>query len=135
MGTNYYATLPPCPHCGRTDERVHIGKSSAGWCFSLQTHTSLGINTLDDWKRYLADKVITDEYGVNCTIDDLLTVITDRKWCKREDDPFGYDSWADFHEDNHSEFGPNNLLRHRVDGRFCSGHGEGTWDYMTREFS
>lgn len=134
MGTNYYATVPPCPHCGRTDERVHIGKSSAGWCFALMTHHDLGINTIEDWKRYLAGKVITDEYGDAHGLDELLTIIVDRQWRERKD-PFGYPSWAAFHAANSSEFGPNNLLRHRIDGRHCIGHGAGTWDYMRGEFS
>lgn len=139
MGTNYYATPQPCPHCGRTDERVHIGKSSVGWVFALMTHPDIGINTLDDWKAYLVDKVITDEYGRNHTVDELLAVIVERSWRKRPDvsgaPPLGYSSWSAYLAMNQSEIGPNNLLRHRIDGRHCIGHGEGTWDYMKGEFS
>ena len=134
MGTNYYATPQPCPHCGRTDERVHIGKSIAGWCFALMTQPDIGINTLDDWRAYLADKAITDEYGSDHTLDGLIGLVTERSWGERKD-PFGYSSWSAFHAANHSEFGPNNLLRHRIDGRHCIGHGAGTWDYMKGEFS
>ena len=36
MGTNYYwQESEPCAACGRGYEQVHVGKSSAGWCFSL----------------------------------------------------------------------------------------------------
>lgn len=52
MGTNYYLRLKSeiCPHCGRGDEGLlHIGKSSAGWCFSL--HVMNRIQSLDDWKK------------------------------------------------------------------------------------
>lgn len=34
-----------------------------------------------------------------------------------------------------AEIGPNNLLRSRVDGVNCIGHGEGTWDLIAGEFS
>jgi hypothetical protein len=36
---------------------------------------------------------------------------------------------------NYSERGPNFLLRHRVNGRHCIGHGPGTYDYIAGEFS
>jgi hypothetical protein len=40
---------------------------------------------------------------------------------------------------NYAEPGPNNLVRHRLDleerGQGCVRHGEGTWDYITGEFS
>jgi len=36
LGTNYYwQESEPCAACGRGYEQVHVGKSSAGWCFSL----------------------------------------------------------------------------------------------------
>ena len=31
--------------------------------------------------------------------------------------------------------GPNNLYRHTIDGSFCIGHGEGTWDLFVGDFS
>ena len=37
MGTNYYLIKNACPHCGATEEAIHIGKSSAGWYFALNT--------------------------------------------------------------------------------------------------
>lgn len=35
MGTNYYYYQDVCPHCGKPDKKLHIGKSSGGWYFSL----------------------------------------------------------------------------------------------------
>jgi hypothetical protein len=46
MGTNYYVAYDYCRHCGRFDEEFHIGKSSAGWCFSLRVYEDKG---LTDW--------------------------------------------------------------------------------------
>lgn len=135
MGTNYYATSQPCPHCGRTDEPVHIGKSAAGWAFALHVIPDEGLITLDAWVKYLEDKVIADEYGNQLSLDEMLNKITKRSWRQRDDAPLGYVSWRDFYNQNHAEPGPNNLSRQRIDGRHCIGHGEGTWDYCQGEFS
>lgn len=88
---------------------LHIGKSSAGWNFSL--HVIEGeIETLDQWKeRWSKEGVrIVDEYGEVFAPDEMLHVITNR---------------------NH----PQGLFRHT--GRHVAGYGEGTWDYITGEFS
>ena len=36
---------------------------------------------------------------------------------------------------NYAEPGPNGLVRAKINGVHCIGHGEGTWDYITGEFS
>lgn len=68
MGTNYYWIKEDttCPHCGRRDHdevRIHIGKSSCGWCFSLHVDPSIGIRSLDDWIERFDTGFIEDEYG------------------------------------------------------------------------
>ncbi len=138
MGTNYYFKENVCPHCHRSERERHIGKSSAGWCFSLHIYPQDGIKTLEDWKpRFvIPDAVIRDEYGRVVTPQDMADIISNRgsdetKW---EKTPMSYTSWAEFHRQNYSERGPKGLLRHVV-GQFCSGHGEGTWDYIEGEFS
>lgn len=141
MGTNYYLRKNTCEHCGRGDEDLHIGKSSGGWCFSLCVHPYENINTLEDWRREWdhmeSDTRIVNEYNEIFTPDQMLKVITERRrdidW--GDDSWFGYKDEADFHRHNYSERGPNNLLRSRVDGHHCVGHGEGTWDYIQGEFS
>ena len=35
MGTNYYTKINNCDKCGRYD-KIHLGKSSAGWQFYFQ---------------------------------------------------------------------------------------------------
>lgn len=37
MGTNYYWRDQPCAGCGRY-EQLHVGKSSAGWCFLFRIY-------------------------------------------------------------------------------------------------
>ena len=147
MGCNYYwiEEDTKCPHCNRRDpeeSRIHIGKSSAGWCFSLHVDPSMDINNLDDWLKLFAkpNSFIEDEYGDRVSIEEMIDKITKRS-C---DYPFNnerfvnrfsnYQDEEDFHRKNHSERGPNNLLRHRI-GKYCIGHGEGTWDLMVGIFS
>ena len=111
MGTNYYITLDACACCGRGGEELHIGKSSGGWCFSLNTHPENGIESLEDWKAVWADKPIKDEYGNTINPDEMLRIITQRTW--------------------RGEF----PRRHAIDGSHCLDHGDGTWDVMRGEFS
>ncbi len=90
MGTNYYFVAPgqptpkPCPTCGHTHkaeerEKLHIGKSSFGWAFSLHVMPERGLKRLADWIALINEDrdgwVIEDEYGVVITLDSLLEMI------------------------------------------------------------
>ena len=137
MGTNYYIETDFCAHCGRGEEDYHIGKSSGGWCFSLHVDHAAGIFNLGDIKEKIMQpgSVIVDEYRRILTVDELLSVLTDRGREERtEDSPHGYSSWDEFHRLNGSEMGPNNMLRSKIDGIYCVGHGEGTYDFKVGEF-
>jgi hypothetical protein len=137
MGTNYYLSKKVCPHCERSEEIIHIGKSSGGWVFSLHVIPEEGINDIGDWKSLFSihDNVIKDEYGRILTTEEMISVICDRSrkssWDKV---PMSYSSWEEFHIQNHSEEGPNGLLKRKV-GSHCIANGEGTWDLVTGEFS
>ncbi len=81
MGTNYYLyDKPPCKECGRPYEAKHIGKSSAGWCFSLHVIPEDGINDLEDWEKLWNqyDTEIMDEYGNPLAPSEMLSIITGR---------------------------------------------------------
>lgn len=141
MGTNYYLHENVCEHCGRGDDSIHIGKSSAGWCFSLHVINEAWeddkIINLELWKAKWAEPgtIIKNEYGEIITQEKMLAIITERGREKDwEKEPVGYRNWREFHKMNESEQGPNGLLRHRI-GRYCMGHGEGTWDLIPGEFS
>ena len=145
MGTNYYATKgakEPCECCGRPweEERIHIGKSSGGWCFSLHVVPEMGINDWPDWERELASGAwkIEDEYGDPIPLDTLRERVASRNWSEWDEKDFTvgghYRDEADFHHANQSERGPNGLLRHRI-GDHCIKHGAGTWDCIRGEFS
>jgi len=136
MGTNYYTHKDCCDKCGRGVDGLHIGKSSAGWCFSLHVIPEQGINNLGDWKAIFFNPNITikDEYERFVDKHEMLDIIKNRHG-ESLDVPWGYETWEEFHKQNHSEPGPNNLVRSRVDNRHCVGHGPGTYDYITGEFS
>jgi len=125
MGTNYHIYITN-DDVTQDPEELHIGKSSAGWVFSLRVHPSRGIRTLYDWMPILlnSQNVIRDEYGRNITAHEMLQTITDR----------GRDTLPEMTQRdldmNHAEFGINNLLRTNDTDR----HGEGTWDYCDYEF-
>ena len=134
MGTNYYLLTDICPHCGKEKERIHIGKSSAGWCFALHVIPGLNLNSLEDWRvRFsVLSNIIVDEYEHIISVEEMLHIITEREHPTR--DCFPYKNWTCFHFHNDSEFGPNGLVRSKISSR-CIGHGEGTWDLITGEFS
>lgn len=127
MGTNYYLSeRPVCQCCGRDYPPLHIGKSSSGWCFSLHVIPEEGINCLEDWERRFAGGIITTEYGNTLSPAEMSDVIRNRSWDRKGS--FDYRS-------NHAEEGPSGFARHRIDFVHCVGHGDGTWDYITGEFS
>lgn len=113
MGTNYYMMFGRCECCGRAESEMHIGKSSGGWNFALNTHPENGLKTLADWQAVWALHPIKDEYGQVITPEEMLRTVAERKpW--RDDEP---------------------LLRHEIDGTHCLAHGDGTYDIMNGYFS
>lgn len=125
MGTNYYHhEQAACIACGRDFDSRHIGKSSVGWCFSLHIYPSEGITSLDDWLEIWETGQIKNEYDVPISSAEMEKIITDRSWDEEITEGISV----------HGSPGPNGLLRHTVDGMHCTGHGEGTWDYMVGTF-
>ena len=115
-----------------TEEFIHIGKSSLGWCFSLHVVPEFGINTYEDWVRMFIDpdRIIISEYNEVIPYTKMISIITARA----RPDPCTWD--AERLARNYAEPGPNNLVRHRIDPENgCVGHGEGSYDYISGEFS
>jgi hypothetical protein len=138
MGTNYFLEGESCSYCGNEIVgKLHIGKSSSGWCFALHVIPEMGISTLNDWEGLFKRSRIFSEHGEEVPPDTMLNIITNRSWdvpfAAREFRPH-YNNEVEFHRLNYSERGPNNLLRHKIDNKHCVGHGDGTWDYMTGWF-
>jgi len=134
MGTHYYAIVKESPVCDKVksdcpkiEKRLHIGKSSGGWCFALRVYPERGLVSLASWKNFFKRHKLFDEYGRLVHADEMVNIITDRSFDGQ---------WADKDlAENHAERGPNNLARSRVDGYRCVGNGLGTWDYFLGEFS
>jgi len=76
MGTNYYA-IDRCECCGRED-RIHIGKSSAGWGFALHVIPEMDLFSIGDWSAFLVDKIIEADNGSEHTLSEMLEIITSR---------------------------------------------------------
>lgn len=125
MGTNYYHKL----NDGTTR---HIGKSSGGWCFSLRVYPEHGLNTLRDWAKVLSaagvPQPVVDSEGRLWTAAELVDQIVNRSWSGGPPPQDMLDSDPDV------ILGPNGLVRNRIDGVRCVGHGAGTWDYIATDF-
>jgi hypothetical protein len=155
MGTNYYLRFQECEHCGHTPQEVHLGKSSLGWTFGLHIIPECEIIDLPSMEKWVKEKLATsqacicNEYGITLSWQDFLEIVTIRScpriikdgWNSRWWDygiglgRLSYSSETDFHRKNSSTRGPSGLLRHRIDGYHCVGHGAGTWDLCIGEFS
>jgi len=133
MGTNYYLEGKTCEHCGQTlpdAPRLHIGKSSAGWAFTLHIMPEEGINDLFDWiKRWDAPGArIVDEYGRAISSYEMLKIVVDRH---RPEVPA---MTATKLRQNHAFVGANNMLVHVTD-RHSEPHGVVMWSRCKGEFS
>jgi hypothetical protein len=77
MGTNYYHIKDKCPHCGRHDEPLHIGKSSGGWTFSF--HGTEQIRSYKDWLSQLSIGTIQDEYGDEISLEEFKKFVESKR--------------------------------------------------------
>lgn len=75
MGTNYYVSVePPCEHCGRGGENLHVGKQSFGWAFLFAAYPERMLTSAKSWREFLQATTapLVDEYGE--------TIDKDRFW-------------------------------------------------------
>jgi hypothetical protein len=78
MGTNYYLRTDICPHCGRYEEELHIGKSSVGWKFLFST--DLGKSYSEIFVALQRNKYsIYDEYGRSVKFEELIDLISNKQ--------------------------------------------------------
>jgi hypothetical protein len=114
MGTNYYwHARPPCGECHRGfNDGLHIGKSSAGWAFSLHVYPEKDIRDLPDWEKMwtVPGSYIEDEYGERILPDEMHRRIAERSH-------------------------PNGLMRHTPQMGLDVRPGAGTWDLCPYDFS
>lgn len=132
------AGMPP------TYRPLHIGKSSAGWVFSLCWKPELSLESWEEWKAMLSLEgvEIKDEYGLEVSLDELEKIVTQRSHPTdfgKDPAPKPYATWRDFFWANSCRPGPNGLVRNADPRGFRAKDGfkagEGTWDLIKGEFS
>jgi hypothetical protein len=92
MGTNYYLCLNHCECCKRSNQ-IHIMKSSFGWSAQfrgydgqygyitdseendIEVPTDFQLKSWKQWKEYLKDKPIIDEYGESISYDEFVEMV------------------------------------------------------------
>ena len=112
-------------------KRLHIGKSSLGWCFGLATHE--GIQSLADWERVWATPGvrIEDEYGQLLSVEEMRDRITKRSWKPRE---LSAEERAVWLRQNYAIEGPNGLVRHTYQARIPEEGPSATYDLCEGRF-
>ena len=75
MGTNYYVAENRCDCCNRYDEKYHIGKASMGWAFSFRGYRYDRLTSWAEWKTYLIDQIIVNEYREVMPYDEFVRMI------------------------------------------------------------
>jgi len=79
MGTNYYIDKNRCECCHRSDREYHIGKSSYGWSFTFQGYRWNSLTSWKEWKAFLQDQTIVDEYGEVVPYDTFVQMVEEYK--------------------------------------------------------
>lgn len=97
MSTNYYAvTSEDEPHY----KGVFLGKRAGGWVFQFKWHDwsykkisdNHPYRNYDEFKEFLSDKIIKNEYDEVLDTDSFLEMVED--WCENNNrTPVGSESW------------------------------------------
>jgi len=160
------ARKEPCPCVDqRNREGLHIGKSSAGWCFGLHIYDyndyrlndlfgaledfdprsgppvsvlKRSIVDLDRWIPLFEKYGCVDEYNKDVSAEDMLAVIRDRSWLGNENAPTRRIpiTYAEAIDAGGGDIDQaSGLIRRRIDPDHCIGYGPGPWDYCKGDFS
>ena len=114
MGTNYYIQMKTTSderallhRLKTTPERLHLGKSSAGWQFSFQGFKSSWdteplldgkiVTSFDDWMDVLDSGKfdIVDEYGDFKSVEEFKNLVASKREGKNHAETFPRDSLVD----------------------------------------
>ena len=79
MGTNYYIKPDKCKVCGRSDNYIHLGKSSYGWKFAFNLNGARFYKNVTEMKKWLRGKRIEDEYGKPITKKAFWNMIAEKQ--------------------------------------------------------
>ena len=90
MGTNFYWFKRKLEIDDNPCEGIHIGKNSCGWVFSFQAHPNLELESVDDYKKFLQEGYIYDEYGVLIPTDEFWEVVEASKISDDGEHPWSF---------------------------------------------
>lgn len=97
MGINFYALDKHCRTCnqalpeGSEYTRIHLGKASVGWQFTLQYNDGKYYKNWLEMKGWLADKHIVNEYDDQLTLQDFIEWVENRQDIKDPITSYGHD--------------------------------------------
>jgi hypothetical protein len=80
MGMNYYVYINTCPTCGRPAETIHLGKSSAGWRFTIQANGYKYYKTWEQMKKWLKSKTIFNEDEERVEVETFIKLVEDKQF-------------------------------------------------------
>ena len=123
MGTNHYVRKNHCECCSRHDREYHIGKSSWGWAYTFQGYPYMKLDSWKNWKEFLKNEVIIDEYGDVIPYDEFVQMVETYKapGFKRDD--------GHVNKSHHSYCKDNGYLTE------CDWVDEDGYSFTTTEFS
>lgn len=87
MGTNYYLVeTHPCPLCGNgpsPENRLHLGKKSRGWDFTLRGYPDACLDSWQAIRSFVTASIargaaICTEYGHLIDLEEFVEIVTDK---------------------------------------------------------
>jgi hypothetical protein len=86
MGTNYYVKINTCQECGRSEEEIHIGKSSYGWQFLFAYNGGEYYKNKNELEAWLEGRKIFDEYDREISKEDFWEMIETKQATRNPSD-------------------------------------------------
>ena len=88
MGTNYYAINKRIDNIEDLDLGLHIGKNSCGWVFNFEAHSNPELKSIQNYKDYLKEKFIYDEYAREIPYKEFWEIVESSKESFNSRDPY-----------------------------------------------
>ena len=79
MGTNYYWFPDIIKESTPVDRGLHIGKNSCGWVFQFEAHSNPLLKTVKQYREFLKEGVIYDEYEREISTSEFWEIVEDSK--------------------------------------------------------
>ena len=123
MGCNYYIHKTTCEHCQRSDDPIHIGKSSCGWTFSFRGYRddweigrTIQSESESEWREFIAESaeagaIIKDECGDVVTPEQFWKMVDAKRSADRNN--------ATYCRMSHPDHAARNLWLAKNGNSFC----------------